>query len=349
MENGNKILIKIIAIILCALAIIIYFNRDMILIRKKNIKPEEVEMYEFDDGSRVKIEGEVSFQVPEDLTLNKDTENIASISIIDKCTILDIKLSGKETYYENSRINDGYARLYVAPEGDTHKNKTITINAGHGVIEGYNEKTYCHPDKSKKVELATESEATYLSYAITDGMTFLDGRSEGNEVLKVALCTRDVLLENGYNVLMIRENNNSRLDNISRAILANEHSDMHISLHFDSTQSNKGMFVIVPIKKKSYIDMEPVKSNYNNILKLSECMIDAWKEDGLKVFQNGMRGEDLTQISYSTVPSIDIEMGDKATYVDDEVRYDMAKAIYHGVENYFKDDIEEIIYDEEGE
>lgn len=352
MKSISKLVIILMVILFVGFSSYYLIKNDIVVINKKNVENENINIYEMDDGSRYKIDGELASSLPDIEEEKSKSRKIATESIVDKCVILPIELSGDEMYYKNSRINDGFARLYVVPDGENKKNKTVTINAGHGVVEGFNEKVYCHPDMSERAEIETASEPIYMTYAITDGMMFDDGRAEDSEVLKIALYARDILLENGYNVLMIREDGDSRLDNIARAILANNHSDIHISLHFDSTRSNKGMFTVVPIKKKSYIEMEPIKNNYDGIINLANNMIEAWKEDGLKVFQNGMRGEDLVQISYSTVPSIDIEMGDKETPLPIDVKEKMAMAIYHGVDKYFesiKEDEIDIIYEEENE
>lgn len=337
---------------------------DLISIRKKgdigdskNVKTYDV----FGDGSKViKIEDDVIYgdkkdmrdifpQIPiddDDATNQGDDSATPSITykmdkgLLDMCTILEIKLNGKEPYYENTRINDGSAFLYVIPQdNDFYKGKTITVNAGHGVKGGSKEKTYSHPDKSPKIGSGTNKAGDVMSFAISEGMTFSDGKLEADMNLEVAKRLRDLLLLNGYNVLMIRENDNSRLDNISRTILANVHSDIHLSIHFDSTATDKGAFILVPLEVDEYLNMEPVKTYYREDNRLANAMINEWKDDEIKLFGKGKMGMDLTQISYSTIPSVDLELGDKATEITPEYLDKLATGILHGVDNYFGEDI----------
>ena len=59
------------------------------------------------------------------------------------------------------------------------------------------------------------------------------------------------------------------------------------------------------------------------------------KEKGLKVFSSGSLEMDLTQTSYSTVPSIDIEIGDKATNTEDPSNEIRAEGLAAGVDKFF--------------
>ena len=45
---------------------------------------------------------------------------------------------------------------------------------------------------------------------------------------------------------------------------------------------------------------------------------------------------DLTQTSYSTVPSVDIEVGDKASDISKETQTKVADGITKGIAQYFK-------------
>ncbi|MCQ2609873.1 MAG: N-acetylmuramoyl-L-alanine amidase [Lachnospiraceae bacterium] len=200
---------------------------------------------------------------------------------------------------------------------------------------GASYKTYSHPDMSPKLSGGTNAEGAIMSTAISDGMVFDDGTPESEINLKVAEYLRDALLDFGYNVLMIREDENSRLDNIARTILANNHSDIHVSIHFDSTDSDKGMFVILPIEDEAYLSMEPVKSNYKKINELGDTFIEAFRENGEKVWNDGKMLMDLTQISYSTIPSVDLELGDKATDTSEWKLKTFVPCIVYGIEKYY--------------
>lgn len=237
-----------------------------------------------------------------------------------------------------SEINQGYATLYMVNKkvADNYKGKVVAVNAGHGVKGGSRKRTYSHPDFTPKVSGGSTKEGAVFSYAISDGMVFLNGMQESTANLMVAMALKDKLLNEGYSVLMMREDNDSRLDNIARIVIANEYADCHVSIHFDSTTNDKGIFYIKPIEKKEFLEMEPLKSNVDNINLLGKCLIDAFKERGERLWKNvGILQGDLTQIAFSTNASVDIELGDRATVVD-AARVDaFAEGLLLGIQKFF--------------
>lgn len=255
-----------------------------------------------------------------------------------------VYLDSNMPYATYSAINDDGAMLYKHNDEyyvyygkeNNLKHKIIAINAGHGTLDGSKYKTYSHPDFTGKYSGGTNAMGEVYSKAVSGGMIFSDGSKEADVNLKVAKKLKDVLYENGYDVLMIRESDDIRLDNIARTVIANNFATCHISIHFDSTETNKGIFYIAPIANEKYLNMEPVKSNAENIIKLGQSIISAFKENGEKVYgENGVMYMDLTQISYSTIPSIDIELGDKKTKVDDDKIESYANGIVEGIEKFF--------------
>ena len=273
-----------------------------------------------------------------DENANNKLEIPSDFIVKDKYTIENIYVDFSAPYATYSIINDGYAVLYKLNKSDAYRytGKTVAINAGHGTKGGSKIKTFSHPDFTPKVSGGTTSAGSVLSSAVSEGMVFNNGMTEANANLAVAYALKDKLLDNGYSVLMIRENDDCRLDNIARTVLANENADAHIAIHFDSTASNKGIFYITPYNDKNYLDMEPVKSNANNIKKLGDSIIEAFRGMGEKIWKNkGTLQGDLTQISFSTNASVDIELGDKATEVTEDKVGIFAEGIYKGIDNYF--------------
>ena len=237
-----------------------------------------------------------------------------------------------------SEINQGYATLYIVNKkvAKNYKGKVVAVNAGHGVKGGSRKRTYSHPDFTPKVSGGSTKEGAVFSYAISDGTVLLNGMQESTANLMVATALKEKLLNEGYSVLMMREDNNSRLDNIARIVIANEYADCHISIHFDSTTTDKGIFYIKPIEKKEFLEMEPLKSNVDNINALGKCLIDAFKERGEKLWKNvGVLQGDLTQIAFSTNASVDIELGDRASIVDATRADVLADGLLLGIQNFF--------------
>ena len=238
---------------------------------------------------------------------------------------------------EYSKINTDKAVLhYAAPE--TAKNITVCINAGHGTSGGTSVKTQCHPDGTPKVTGGTTDAGETYAVAVSTGMDFLDGTPERQATLALSLVVRDLLLENGYNVLMIREGEDIQLDNIARTLIANHYADCHIAIHYDSTSNDKGAYYMAVPQVSSYLAMEPVASHWQDHDRLGDSVIEGMREAGAKVMEPGSIEMDLTQTSYSEVPSIDLEVGDKASPRDGETLNMLADGILKGLDIFFEAD-----------
>ena len=134
---------------------------------------------------------------------------------------------------------------------------------------------------------------------------------------------------------MIREGDDVQLDNIARTVIANNRADCHIALHWDSTTSDKGAFYMSVPETASYRSMEPVASHWQEHHKLGDSLLTGLKGAGVKIFSSGKMAMDLTQTSYSTVPSIDIELGDKASNHSAAVLEQLGNGLADGVDLFF--------------
>lgn len=246
----------------------------------------------------------------------------------------EIGLSASYKYADFSKINSGKAILYKSTAA-SRKNKTVCVNAGHGTKGGGSVKTLCHPDGTAKVTGGTTSAGATTAVAVSSGMTFADGTAESKVTLAMAKILKDRLLAQGYDVLMIRETEDVQLDNIARTVIANNNADCHIALHWDSTSSNKGCFFMSVPNNASYRAMEPVASYWQQHNKLGESLITGLKGAGNKIFSGGSMEMDLTQTSFSTIPSIDIELGDKASNHSTETLNQLADGLVSGVNSFF--------------
>ena len=172
--------------------------------------------------------------------------------------------------------------------------------------------------------------------AISSGMTFKDGTEESTATLSLARIVKEDLLEAGYNVLMIREKEDVQLDNIARTVIANNVADCHIALHYDGTATNKGVFFLSVPDSERYRSMEPVKSIWKEDNRLGSLLVSAIHKQGFKLFSNGEMPMDLTQTSYSSVPSVDLEVGDAVSDHSAKTQRRLSKGILKGIDNYFK-------------
>lgn len=153
--------------------------------------------------------------------------------------------------------------------------------------------------------------------------------------LRMAQIFRNKLLAAGYDVLMIRDGSDVQLDNVARTVMANNKADCHIALHWDSTKTDKGAFYMSVPNNAAYRAMEPVASHWESHNKLGSALVGGLKQNGVKIFSSGSMEMDLTQTSYSTVPSIDIELGDGKSAHDDATLGKLADGLVVGVNSYF--------------
>lgn len=236
-------------------------------------------------------------------------------------------------YAEYAKITSGEAVMYRA--SSNRKGIVVGVNAGHGTSGGESVKTLCHPDGSPKTTGGTTGAGAVKAIAVSGGMTFDDGTPESTVTLKMAKILKNRLLAAGYDVLMIRDDSDVQLDNVARTVICNNVADCHIALHWDGDglSYDKGCFYIsVPDGIK---DMEPVASHWREDDALGECLIEGLSACGAKINGGGSMSIDLTQTSYSTVPSVDIELGNACSDHSESALENLADGLVMGVESFF--------------
>lgn len=244
-----------------------------------------------------------------------------------------ITLDPSWTYADHSKINSGAAVLYKAAEN--RKEIVVGVNAGHGTSGGTKVKTLCHPDGSAKVTGGTTAAGATEAVAVSSGMTFNDGTPESSVTLRMAQILKEKLLAAGYDVLMLRDGDDVQLDNVARTVICNNAADCHIALHWDGDGLNydKGCFYIsVPDGLKS---MEPVASHWSEHNALGSALVEGLRAQGAKINGGGSMSIDLTQISYSMVPSVDMELGNACSDHSDSVLDLLGNGLVQGVNSYF--------------
>lgn len=248
-----------------------------------------------------------------------------------------ITLDSTWEYADHSKINTGAAVLYLASEESGRKGIVIGVNAGHGTAGGAKVKTLCHPDGSAKVTGGSTAAGAMEAAAVSGGMTFQDGTPEREVTLRMAQILRDKLLSSGYDVLMLRDSEDVQLDNVARTVICNNVADCHIALHWDSGDSknyDKGCFYIsVPEALKN---MEPVASHWQQHDTLGTDLVEGLREQGATIYGKGHMGIDLTQTSYSTIPSVDMELGNAYSDHSDVILEQLATGLLAGINTYFE-------------
>lgn len=236
-------------------------------------------------------------------------------------------------YADFSAINSGTTTIYLADSN--RKDIIVGVNAGHGTSGGASVKTQCHPDGSAKITGGSTAQGATYATAVSGGMTFNDGTAESTVTLQMAQILKDKLLAQGYDVLMVRNSDDVQLDNVARTVLCNNVADCHISLHWDGDGLgyDKGCFYIsVPDGLKS---MEPVASHWQEHDALGSSLVEGLRAEGMTIYQNGSMNIDLTQTSYSTIPSVDMELGNASSDHSDSTLNSLADGLILGLNAYF--------------
>lgn len=251
-----------------------------------------------------------------------------------------IYLNKNWKYADYAKITSGYAVFYKAKKN--RKGIIVGINAGHGTSNVGSRKTLCHPDGSAKVTGGTTSAGSTKAIAVSGGMTFHDGTRESTVTLRMAKILKKKLLAEGYDVLMIRNSKDVQLDNVARTVICNNVADCHIALHWDGDglRYDKGCFYIgVPEKLKS---MKPVKNHWGEHEALGKALIKGLKREKIKINGKGRMAVDLTQTSYSTIPSVDVELGNQASDHSNPTLVKLADGLARGIDRYMKKNIQMI-------
>ena len=289
--------------------------------------------------SQVEYNGKTCYAASAYLTTEKPAETAAPSGTEQTQTSAqsagEVGMNMDWKYASLSKINSGKAILYRS-EAANRKNKVVCVNAGHGTSGGSSVKTQCHPDGTPKVTSGTTSAGATTAVAVSGGTTFADGTPEAKVTLAMAKVLKDKLLARGYDVLMIREGDDVQLDNVARTVMANNLADCHIALHWDSTKKDKGAFYMSVPNVASYRAMEPVASHWQQHNALGESLVAGLKGAGVKIFSSGSMEMDLTQTSYSTIPSIDIELGDGASDHSAATLDKLGTGLADGVDSYFQ-------------
>ena len=264
------------------------------------------------------------------------TETVSSQST-EYTDLQQITLNPDWEYADHSKINTGAAVLYRATEESGRKGIIIGVNAGHGTAGGAKVKTLCHPDGSAKTTGGSTAAGATEAAAVSGGMTFRDGTPERTVTLQMAQILRDKLLASGYDVLMLRDGEDVQLDNVARTVICNNVADCHIALHWDSGDGknyDKGCFYIsVPEALKS---MEPVASHWQQHDALGADLVEGLRGQGATIYGKGTMSIDLTQTSYSTIPSVDMELGNAYSDYSDAVLDQLAEGLLQGINVYFQ-------------
>lgn len=162
--------------------------------------------------------------------------------------------------------------------------------------------------------------------------------------LEISLLLRDRLKEQGYDVIMTREDNETAISNAERAELANEAgADIAVRIHANGSEDSSvnGALVLIGSAENPYVG-----GLYDQSYSLGQSVLDAYCEStGMKNL--GVQTNDtMTGINWSKIPVIILEMGfmtneqDDLNMADPEYQVKMADGIVKGINAYCESNIE---------
>lgn len=181
-----------------------------------------------------------------------------------------------------------------------------------------------------------EEECTF-STGVTGKVT---GVQENQIDLGVAKQLQKILLERGYQVVMLREDDESRLSSANRAIAAAEsEADIQILISCRKRQDlgEKGAMAYLPKKENPNVGYM-----YDDCYRLSQCVLSQYCAEDL-FENNGFYETDTSRtINWSKIPITNIMLGCISDESDEQKMADqnnwaiMAEGIANGIDAYFE-------------
>ena len=251
------------------------------------------------------------------------------------------KLESQETLTENSeevQLENSISELEnetneadedVAEEFGTVENKSflVVIDAGHQQ-KGNSEKEPVGPGSSE------------MKAKVAGGTTGVStGIPEYQLNLQVALLLEEILLERGYEVLMVRSTHEVNISNAERAKVANDAgADAFIRIHANGAADSgvHGAMTLCQTPSNPYNG-----ALYEESRRLSDCVLDAFVEKTGAKKQRVWETDTMSGINWSTVPTTIVEMGymsnpeeDRKMASEDYQRL-MAEGMADGIDRYF--------------
>ena len=86
----------------------------------------------------------------------------------------------------------------------------------------------------------------------------------------------------------------------------------------------------------------PVKNHWEEHEALGKALIKGLKREKIKINGKGRMAVDLTQTSYSTIPSVDVELGNQASDHSNPTLVKLADGLARGIDRYMKKNLQMI-------
>ena len=263
---------------------------------------------------------------PEEVVTVEVMEEAAETEVEEE---LEVQEAVEENVIEESQtaVNEPSEELKEESKNVENTGFLVVIDAGHQQ-KGNSEKEPVGPGASEtkaKVSGGTTGAAT--------------GIPEYKLNLQVALLLEEILLERGYEVLMVRTTHEVNISNAERAAVANEAAaDAFIRIHANGAADSgvNGAMTLCQTPSNPYNG-----ALYEESRRLSDCVLDAFVEKTGAKKQRVWETDTMSGINWATVPTTIVEMGymsnpeeDQKMASEDYQRL-MAEGMADGIDRYF--------------
>lgn len=245
----------------------------------------------------------------------------------------------------NSKTHSVMPKVYKATSN--RKDIVVALNPGHGSGQILSTKVNSYPDidtldkfanlEGKQSSQYANGGTPWLQPGHTAGASLVDGTTESEWCLQVCESTRDELLNMGYDVIMLRHDRSNGLDNPGRAIIANQYADIHVSIHFNSSDNasirGMGAYFAGPVGFKYYNNI------VNDSKKLSDLVLNEIQTISGAPKNDGFAEGSYSAPRYSRIPFTYIECGFGSNNNDSDWlksnTTEIGKKVAIGINKYF--------------